>query len=87
MKLREWAKTQGIHYNTAYRWFNLGLIPNAIKLLTGTILIQEKNNNDLIGMISSFCCKKYGIEEGLSKTKDIMQIMNYEVNNGIKKTK
>ena len=51
MKLSQWAKQQGVHYNTAYRWFYQGLIPNAIQLPTGTILIQnptlsQDQNND-----------------------------------------
>lgn len=29
IKLREWAKRQGTHYNTAYRWFHKGLIEGA----------------------------------------------------------
>lgn len=42
MKLIHWAKKQGVHYNTAYRWFKLGKIPNAYQLDTGTIIIEEK---------------------------------------------
>lgn len=41
MKLSKWAKAQGICYTTAYRWFNSGLIPNAVQLPTGTILVQD----------------------------------------------
>jgi putative resolvase len=44
MKLSTWAKKQGINYHTAYKWFHQGLIPNSIKLPTGTILINEENN-------------------------------------------
>jgi len=44
MKLSIWAKKQGINYHTAYKWFHQGLIPNSIKLPTGTILINEENN-------------------------------------------
>lgn len=41
MKLSHWAKKQGIHYSTAYRWFRQGLIPNSRKLSTGTILVDD----------------------------------------------
>jgi putative resolvase len=42
MKLSNWAKKQGIHYMTAYRWFNEGLLPvKATQLPSGTILVEE----------------------------------------------
>jgi predicted site-specific integrase-resolvase len=46
MKLSTWAKLKGINYHTAYRWFNSGLIKNAIKLPTGTILVNETINTN-----------------------------------------
>lgn len=45
MKLSQWAKKNGIHYNTAYRWFNAGKIPNAIQMDSGTILVNEPPTN------------------------------------------
>lgn len=45
MKLSQWARKQGIHYNTAYRWFHQGKIPNARQLDTGTILVEEITPN------------------------------------------
>jgi predicted site-specific integrase-resolvase len=42
MKLSQWAKSQGIHYNTAYNWFRAGTLPvNCYQTSTGTIIIQE----------------------------------------------
>jgi predicted site-specific integrase-resolvase len=41
MKLSEYAKLNSITYKTAWLHFKAGLIPNAIKLKTGTIVIQE----------------------------------------------
>lgn len=46
MKLSQWAKLQGIHYNTALKWFKQGKIPNAYQLDTGTILIDNKPQSD-----------------------------------------
>ena len=42
MKLSEYAKKNSISYQTAWRHYKLGLIPNATKLPTGTIVIEEK---------------------------------------------
>jgi len=47
MRLKQWAKGQGICYKTAREWFHSGKIPNAKQLDTGTILVDEpviKNN-------------------------------------------
>jgi len=41
MKLSAWAKKQGISYQTAWRYFKDGKIPNARQMYTGTILIDE----------------------------------------------
>jgi putative resolvase len=41
MKLSEWARRNGVHYQTAYRWFRSGTLPvPARKLATGTILVD-----------------------------------------------
>jgi putative resolvase len=45
MKLREWAKNQGISYRTALRWFHGGTLPVAAEYMaTGTILVKLENN-------------------------------------------
>lgn len=41
MKLSDWAKTQGIAYQTAWRWFKTGRLPvKAIQAPSGTILVE-----------------------------------------------
>lgn len=43
MKIKEWAKEQGISYRTALRWFHSGKLPvPAEQLETGTILVYPK---------------------------------------------
>lgn len=43
MKLSVWAKTQGISYRTAWRWFANGTLPvEAEQTSTGTILVKEE---------------------------------------------
>ena len=42
MKLSAWAKREGIHYQTAWRWFHEGILPvDAVQLDSGTILVEE----------------------------------------------
>ena len=41
MKLSEWAESQGIAYQTAWRWFKSGTLPvKAVQTETGTILVE-----------------------------------------------
>ena len=41
MRLREWAELQGVHYQTAWRWFRDGTLPvPAVQTPTGTILVE-----------------------------------------------
>jgi len=47
MKLSDWAKSQGISYKTAWRWFNEGKLPVPAKqMATGTILVQTEENQN-----------------------------------------
>lgn len=42
VKLREWAKKRGIHYNTAYRWFHNNLIDGAYQEpITKSIFVKS----------------------------------------------
>ncbi len=79
MKLKEWARLNSLHWNTAYRYFHLGLIPGAIQLPTGTIIVQDpiiiKEDDGFIATITSFCCKKFGAEKGIEKSKEILKII------------
>jgi len=45
MKLSEWAKIQGITYQSAWNQFKKGLIPSAYQLATGTVVVPEKEKN------------------------------------------
>jgi len=41
MRLSEWAKAEGVHYQTAWRWFRDGQLPvPAIRTPSGTILVE-----------------------------------------------
>ena len=48
MKLSEYAKKNSISYRTAWRHFQLGLIPNARQLPSGSIVIEEEYSQEPI---------------------------------------
>ena len=42
MRLKDWAEQQGIHYQTAWKWFRDGKLPvPALQTPSGTILVQS----------------------------------------------
>ena len=90
MKLKEWAKEQGISYITAYRWFKRGILPApSVQLPTGTILVNppkpEANGIALYARVSSRDQKadlerqlsrlaKWTTEKGMAITKTTTEI-------------
>ena len=43
VRLSEWAKSQGVHYQTAWRWFRDGTLPvPAVQTATGVILVNPE---------------------------------------------
>lgn len=51
MKLSEWAKRNGVHYQTAWKWWKQGTLPvPARQLATGTILIDEPPREQALGV-------------------------------------
>jgi Predicted site-specific integrase-resolvase len=45
MKLSDWAKSQGIAYQTAWRWFKMGKLPvKTIQTPSGTILVEPEKS-------------------------------------------
>jgi predicted site-specific integrase-resolvase len=46
VKLSKWAKMEGIHYNTAYRWFYLGYIKGAYKSPSGSIFVVIEDKKE-----------------------------------------
>lgn len=48
MKLSEYARKNSISYRTAWRHFQLGLIPNARQLPSGSIVIDEEYSQEMV---------------------------------------
>lgn len=47
MKLSDWAKKQGLNYQTAYRWYKAGKLPaSAYQADSGTIIITDDNHSN-----------------------------------------
>ncbi|MGA2304675.1 MAG: IS607 family transposase [Acidimicrobiales bacterium] len=56
MKLAEWARSYGVHPNTAYRWFADGTLPvPARRLASGTIVVEQKPPNVEGGRTVAYC--------------------------------
>ena len=56
MKLAEWARSYGVHPNTAYRWFADGTLPvPARRLISGTIVVEQEPANVEGGRTVAYC--------------------------------
>jgi putative resolvase len=50
VRLRDWAEQQGVHYQTAWKWFRDGNLPvPAIQTATGTILVMAEDAGGGVG--------------------------------------
>jgi predicted site-specific integrase-resolvase len=55
MKLSDWAKQQGIRYETAWRWFRDGNLPvQAEQTATGTILVHPESDRRPEGEVALY---------------------------------
>jgi putative resolvase len=51
MRLSEWARREGVHYQTAWKWFKVGTLPvPARQTATGTILVDEPRREEAGGV-------------------------------------
>jgi hypothetical protein len=48
IKLKEWADKHGLSYLTANRHFHAGMIPGAVQLESGTILVEDESPEQLM---------------------------------------
>jgi putative resolvase len=55
VRLREWADSQGVHYQTAWKWFRDGILPvPAVQTATGTILVQPAQGRTAQGALGLY---------------------------------
>ncbi len=56
MKLAEWARSYGVHPQTAYRWFREGTMPvPATRLASGTIVVDQDLITPACGRTVAYC--------------------------------
>jgi putative resolvase len=56
VKLAEWARSYGVHPNTAYRWFREGKMPvPARRLTSGTIVVEQTPTAVADGRSVAYC--------------------------------
>jgi putative resolvase len=56
VKLAEWARSYGVHPNTAYRWFADGTMPvPARRLASGTIVVEPQPTGLAVGRTVAYC--------------------------------
>lgn len=76
MKLSQWAKRQGIHYQTAWLWFKKGAIKNAYQTESGSVFVKDEEtsgpkieNNFIYCRVSNFN-RKAELEHQVKRCSD-----------------
>jgi predicted site-specific integrase-resolvase len=94
MKLSQWAKKLGISYRTAWRMYQKGQIPNAIKLPTGSIIVLEDEceNKSIVGennTVAIYCrvsnnASKDNLERQAERLKEYAIARGYQIKHIVK---
>ncbi|MGO9226647.1 MAG: IS607 family transposase, partial [Mycobacterium sp.] len=55
MNLTEWARAQGVHPQTAYRWFREGILPvPAVRVNQRTVLVNPDRGDAVVGGVGLY---------------------------------
>jgi predicted site-specific integrase-resolvase len=74
MKLSDYAKKKGVHYQTAHRWFKAGKIPNAVQEEeTGTIFVLDPTEQDIMDELKK-------TNKFLKAVVDLLQDIKFKLN-------
>ncbi|MEM4217530.1 MAG: recombinase family protein [Nitrososphaerota archaeon] len=94
MKLSQWAKKVGITYRRAWQLFKEGKIPNAYRLPTGTIVVEENapSNSALnqklkkTAIIYCFADTKHELNKQIAKLREYATAQKYTIKRIVKET-
>jgi putative resolvase len=90
MKLSTWAKQQGICYKTAWRMFKNNLLPNAYKLPSGAIIVEENktliSNTVAIYARVSSSENKDNLDRQAERLQQYCIAKGYQINQIVKET-
>ena len=82
MKLSEWAKLQGVHYQTAWRWWKAGKLPvSATQMPSGTVIIDTTTSTKKVVIYSrvSSLAKKADLERQIKRCEDFCVANGYQI--------
>jgi predicted site-specific integrase-resolvase len=68
VNLREWALSQGIHPQTAYRWHRQGELPVPARKMGKLILVGDLVR-DATELLTSLCARLYGQPSAANRAK------------------
>ena len=80
MKLREWAKKQGICYRTAVRWFHAGTLPvEAEQMAIGSIIV---NLEPVLGdQKAALCARVSSSDQKTNLDSQLVRLTHFVVEN------
>lgn len=90
MKLSAWAKTQGISYLTAYRWFRQGALPvPSYQTPSGTIIVDvagtatSRDNGDRPGMSVVLYARVSGHDQRADLDRQLAKLRSFAEQRGL----
>jgi predicted site-specific integrase-resolvase len=88
MKLSEWAKSQGISYRTAHRWFKAGKLPvDSYQSDTSTIIVNPIKTKPISNKLIVIYCRVSSHEKKDDLLRQIDRCLKYSESKGYSITK
>ncbi len=82
MNLKEWAKSQGIHPVTAYRWFRDGKLPVSARRVGGLILVDVPDASAATGSVAVYC-RVSSADQLADLDRQVARVTKWATDNGL----
>ena len=82
MNLKEWAKEQGIHPVTAYRWFRDGRLPVPAHRVGGLILVDASGSAAATGSVA-VCARVSSADQRTDLDRQVARVTAWATGEGL----
>lgn len=83
MRLREWAEREGVHYQTAWKWFRDGTLPvPATQTATGTILVHVEYDGPDEGGGVGLYARVSSHDQGADLDRQVARLLEWAAQSG-----
>ncbi len=83
MNLKEWAAEQGIHYQTAYRWFRKGVLPVPARKVGGLILVNVEGGAETESDAVVVYARVSSSDQSADLDRQVRRVTEWAVSHGL----